>query len=309
MFAFLIISTFSSGKGSKGNDHEVMYIQGKEFKGSAPFRFGSSDSDDSSTADNDREDYDRYPEGDAGYPEDEFDPHFHDHPGDHRRRRYKKPNCTYPNTKPGYGRECICNDSYIGDNPVQPRGCWKCENKCHSSASCIYPGNCSCNGGLLGDGVNECKERQVKPLGIRVTKSTNLSYPQAIIEIEEIPNYVPYKVYCNFSGTIVAARIGSKEIKCYIPNGQVNSVSISVDKGNWSETLQFNPESRNENYFKPEKEVILPKPVKEVKEFDISESYYIFAQLISLISFIGLLLTIFLPKNALTFGKKAKLYE
>lgn len=160
-------------------------------------------------------------------------------------RKRKIPNCTFPNTKPGYRDECVCNDTYIGDNPIQERGCWKCKEKCHSQASCEYPGTCKCGHGLVGDGVGYCD--QPKAI-IKSCEAKKERFKYAEVECEFSNDFFPYYGWCKIGESVVQAKIKSKNsMSCMIPNKETNKVQISFDGKNWSETLEFSKQEE----FKP----------------------------------------------------------
>ena len=156
-------------------------------------------------------------------------------------------NCTIPNTVPNYFGECVCAIGFFGDSPVSARGCWKCDPLCHSQAECIFPGRCRCTGGLIGDGINECKSPEIN-YAEKAEIVQKAGYKAINIYFDAPFDYVPYHTYCKFYcdndniDEIYRGSInGNHSITCLIPkNRRINQVSISFDQEKWSNLIKFN---------------------------------------------------------------------
>lgn len=226
------------------------------------------------------------------------------------KKKKKEVICNYPNTRPGYGDNCVCNDSYVGDNPIQPRGCWICNDTCHSQAVCSYPGVCECSNGLVGDGVKSCKQPKPNIVSAKSYSSENLSYPTVVVEIENFTNFMPFFGYCKISNEIILARvIDSTHLECLVTDPNAKSVSVSLDRVNWTNEVDFESVKRGRTIEIDTKPREFPKAtIEQAVKINQVEDGFFFAQALSFICLIGLIATIFLPSRL--FGnRKSKFQE
>ena len=177
-------------------------------------------------------------------------------------------NCTYPNTKASFDNKCICMEGYFGDNPVTERGCWNCSEKCHSEASCNYPGNCTCLYNYIGDGISICEPP------IPIINSIETSFENFIqnIKINYFTNnsYFPFIAYCRFSNKIVISSIVSPTLlNCLVPNISTTTsiIEISFNLKNWSNSKNFNIEKKEIQKIKIQKTIIKPKIILIKKDY------------------------------------------
>ena len=165
--------------------------------------------------------------------------------GRHYTKKRLKPVCKYPNTIPGYGGKCICNHSYIGDDPIQERGCWKCNDTCHSQSKCVYPGVCVCDHGLVGDGIASCVQPDPNVISCKSSNIGIHSYPEVECTFEAIPNFIPYYGFCKFGAIVVQAKITSNtSMSCMIPNevslnSKTQTVRISFEGKTYSKEFEY----------------------------------------------------------------------
>lgn len=184
------------------------------------FSFGSCDSKNETSSHNDQND------GYYDYDEEYFDPD--DFPNNDF-------NCTFPNTNRTEDGFCECIEGYSGD-PYNPKGCYKCKDKCAINANCEYPGVCKCIYGYIGDGADNCELAIPHMLGI----TPNSSLPEGSIIINVSYTYAfgkPYQAYCRFGRSYVNhVSITDDIIQCRAPprNPGEYEFSISVDEKYWS---------------------------------------------------------------------------
>ena len=141
--------------------------------------------------------------------------------------------CNLPNTINEKNGECVCSEGFISDDSFFINGCFKCNDKCHINAKCIYPGKCLCENGLIGDGINNCNEP------IPIISSFNLiNNSYILIKFKTLTNYSTLNGYCKFNKDIVIGKILEDGIlECLIPNNENNfaiNFQISFDSINWS---------------------------------------------------------------------------
>ena len=148
-------------------------------------------------------------------------------------------NENYTNTQNINGKiECI--EGFIGDNPIQIKGCWKCSNVCHLNASCDYPGICNCLNGLIGDGITKCS------LPVPVILDYFIEYKELStinLLFGGIPyNYIIKDAYCLINKEkIQAFNIINKTILCNLPKNidDKSFISISFDGLEWSDPVEL----------------------------------------------------------------------
>ena len=144
--------------------------------------------------------------------------------------------CTAPNTKIDKHGKCVCLKGFHGDTPVTSRGCWKCKSRCDVDANCVYPGECVCNGGLVGDGVTAC--RIPKPVMKSVSPTTGDSNVVVTISYSVATPFKPHTGYCLFGSSITPATIIDEHIlTCEVPvdcHG-LQQLRISFDSLRWSD--------------------------------------------------------------------------
>ena len=153
-------------------------------------------------------------------------------------------NCTQPNTRANYDNTCICMEGFFGDQPVTDRGCWSCSAKCHHYASCNYPGNCSCQYGLLGDGTTECAIPTPTSISLKLPNKGDILPHLLTVYYTLSTSFLPFNGYIKFSDSKTRAFIlSNNSIAAFIPENikTKTQVQISIDGSKWSDSLDFEP--------------------------------------------------------------------
>lgn len=149
--------------------------------------------------------------------------------------------CSGPNTF-RINDECYCMRGFIGDEPLSPRGCWRCE-KCHREAKCAYPGKCICSNGMVGNGkLCEPPIPTINSFSVQ-GDFVNINYQCTIM-------FEPYLSYCKFgsSDIINGLSFTNRSISCLIPSnihGNNIILSLSFDRKNWSNQLEISIPTRS----------------------------------------------------------------
>jgi hypothetical protein len=135
---------------------------------------------------------------------------------------------------------CKCADSHPYGDPMSERGCWNCSSKCHSEASCVWPGRCECNRRFQGDGVTKCDS--IPPVVVDINPDhgdgavitlVNVSFLYPLEESEVIVQ----NAFCRFGQIPVKAKVLSKSsLQCGAPRRAPQAVdfAISFDGSVWS---------------------------------------------------------------------------
>lgn len=130
---------------------------------------------------------------------------------------------------------CYCKRGFIGDSPILPRGCWKCD-ECHPAAVCAFPGRCVCSYGMRGDGL------QCDP-PIPDIKSTSVYGDYINAQYICAPDFEPYLVYCRFGTADIVNGIAfaNRSVSCLVPQNTSGdtTVSLSFNRVNWSLSLHL----------------------------------------------------------------------
>lgn len=148
--------------------------------------------------------------------------------------------CSGMNTVLDANGNCVCAKGFVGDWPIQKRGCWKCKTKCHRYAECMFTRGCQCNNGLVGDGVTECAIPA--PKIVSFTPSGGYSDTNFIFDFIIETSYKPFSAFCNASGLLVSGELISKSssINCTFPeNIDLTKLSISFDRIHWSNVVSY----------------------------------------------------------------------
>ena len=146
----------------------------------------------------------------------------------------------YPNAIDRNGT-IFCKEGFIGDNPIQSRGCWKCVSKCHPLASCQYPGFCNCPPGYEGNGISSCIIPT--PYPFEYGKIEDKGHGKVFINISftgvsEVFNAT--EIFCKFNDDIVRSNNFTHEYAIFEYNKRITSgtiISLSYNNKDWGETL------------------------------------------------------------------------
>ena len=149
--------------------------------------------------------------------------------------------CPYPNTEITADGMCVCLPGYVSDPVNQSLGCWKCEDKCHSLATCTYPGVCQCKPGLNGTGLTCFSpvplQFSQKLLTIRPDGGYELDIEHTCPEFYSVP-----VVYLQVGSQIFKSSSFTNE-KAHFKIPQTISgfknVTISYDKINWANDVKL----------------------------------------------------------------------
>lgn len=146
--------------------------------------------------------------------------------------------CDGPHTKIEEGR-CVCEKGFVSMGPIDERGCWKCQDKCHSLGGCNYPGECNCLNGHYGDGVKSCRppipfinRTVVHPASIMKPTEVEVFYRTAAL-------FDPYNAFCSINGrTTVGALTNQSSVLCWLTKKGKRTwkIAISFDGQKWSST-------------------------------------------------------------------------
>ena len=157
--------------------------------------------------------------------------------------------CRYNNTESTADGKCVCLPGYVSDPKDITLGCWKCDDKCHRLATCVYPGICECKSGLNGTGLN-CY--LPVPLQFSRQSLTPLEKGGYNITVEHTApeNYIVPMVYFQAGSHIYKAYIFSNDkASFYVPASITgfHNVSISYDKVNWANDVKLWYFEKSEN--------------------------------------------------------------
>ena len=139
-----------------------------------------------------------------------------------------------PNTELDGMRRVTCISGFVGNNPIDAYGCWKCQDECHPFADCVYPGRCACTKGYSGDGVTACNAPTPYVLTANKQKS---GVDVKFVGIEK--DFRFHNAYCKYNNQVLPAisvNASSPSILCPFPpaDNSIDSLSISLDKNSWS---------------------------------------------------------------------------
>ena len=144
-----------------------------------------------------------------------------------------------PNTELDGMRRVTCMPGYVGNNPVDKYGCWKCTDECHPLADCVYPGRCACSKFYSGDGVIRC----VAPIPYiisanKVKSGVDVKY----VGIDK--DFKLHNIFCRYDQEILPAvsiNSSSSSVICPSPPADkpINALSISLDKFSWSDSTNI----------------------------------------------------------------------
>lgn len=149
----------------------------------------------------------------------------------------RKINCSVEHTRADYRGNCVCEDGFFGDEPLnEARGCWKCTPKCHPHANCEHPGVCKCRSGLVGDGVNRCEPPVPVVTGVKNGTAGN----HIKIEFTAENNFLPFNCFVRYSTSVLSCRLSSESyVECPLAPSGVDSFSLSFDGFNYSSPVSY----------------------------------------------------------------------
>ena len=149
--------------------------------------------------------------------------------------------CPYNNTESTADGMCVCLPGYVSDPNNISLGCWKCNEKCHRLATCVYPGKCECNNGLNGTGLI-CST----PIPIHFQRVSLKALEEGGFYLEirhEGPEeYTVPIVYIQIGSVIVKAKTFTDKIAEFdIPDSisGFQNVTISYDRLNWANEIKL----------------------------------------------------------------------
>ena len=149
--------------------------------------------------------------------------------------------CHYNNTESTADGMCVCLPGYVSDPNDITLGCWKCDDKCHKLATCIYPGKCQCKDGLNGTGIT-C----YSPIPLQFSRTAlnplekggyHLAIDHTCPEFYKVP-----MVYLQVGSQIFKAVAFSNDKASFnIPASiqGLKNVTISYDRVNWANDVKL----------------------------------------------------------------------
>lgn len=150
----------------------------------------------------------------------------------------RKLHCRHRNTR--YNEEldkCECFPGYPHGDPEFKPGCWRCEDICHPSAECRYPGRCACPRGFHGDGINRCDRITLNLLYLNQTSGKSSGGEPILIKYEYKNGRKTKAMFCRFGSTYVLAENFTEDtILCKTPQIMPGTyrVAISYNADMWS---------------------------------------------------------------------------
>ena len=150
---------------------------------------------------------------------------------------YNTNSCPGPNTIRIPIGDCKCKEGFPFGDPYDPKGCWKCADRCNSNAECVYPGKCICKESYFGDGINSCERKIPRIVDYAPSEGKN----GTIVNITfSYPNASSSKsAFCKFGSIPVSAtEITESYILCPAPHRKPSTVSLSIS----FDTLQWSNE-------------------------------------------------------------------
>ena len=146
----------------------------------------------------------------------------------------------YPNAIDENGT-ITCKAGYIGDDPIQNRGCWKCSSKCHPLASCQYPGFCNCPPGYEGNGISTCNVPTPYPYEYSTIdgKEDGKTYVNVTFTgVNEVYNAT--EMFCKINDDIIKSSSFTHDYVLCEYNKRLSSgtkISLSFNNNDWGEPL------------------------------------------------------------------------
>ena len=149
--------------------------------------------------------------------------------------------CDGINTLKLANNSCICLSGFIYGDP-NGDGCFKCVNECHFRAKCLFPGQCVCEKGFFGDGIEVCSI----PIPI-LEETTMVSFKSSggeniTFKIKPNLNFFPFEAFCKFGNLIIKSNNFSNNfIECITPklNNGVYKSYVSFSNETWSKEMIF----------------------------------------------------------------------
>lgn len=144
---------------------------------------------------------------------------------------------------------CQCEENFSFGDPFGEYGCWKCDHRCNSNATCTQSGECKCNMGFIGDGFRQCELAIPHLIGISPSKGKHFGGDQIIAYFnisrhkDNSRLHLVSTVFCRFDSEVIEGQISSPgEALCITPKGKGDTsarFSISFSGSHWSHSLPY----------------------------------------------------------------------
>lgn len=148
--------------------------------------------------------------------------------------------CPYNNTEITADGMCVCVPGFVSDPKNPELGCWKCADKCHPLARCMYPGECVCHQGLNGTGVN-CFSAFPLSFAQKSLNTLEEGGFELTIEHKSPGAYKVPAVYIQIGHEIFISKTFTNENAKFIIPARIHgfkNVTISYDKLNWANDIK-----------------------------------------------------------------------